>query len=99
MNESAEALLAVQRFGALPASVEEAERFLRAKGFDALPSLRDAMERAIGKLNRDEPLDDDDLAVFHRLFDVGDTCGCDNDHRMRGKSYFNDERKVGFART
>ena len=98
MNISIDELLNVKRFDSLPENYSEALAFFKAKGFDTELVEEKALTIALNKLKRNERLSRMDLEVFHQVVDVGDTCGCDNDHRWRGKDW-TDKKMIGYSQT
>lgn len=87
----------MRRRTTFPESLEELKLFFLEKGMP-LNGIDDVtLQRIAENVSRKEQLVADDISAIHRILDLGDTCGCDSDHRIRGRG--NDGKKIGYSIT
>jgi len=79
-----------------PRNLDEMKGFLLAKGFELENLDSDGLSHIIHKVNQREKLNTEEIKLVHDLVDLGDTCGCDSDHRIRDN--MDDGKKIGYAR-
>lgn len=80
-----------------PSTVAEAREFIRAKGLHGERVDDVTLERVVTRIAQGGSLAHEDVAVMHQVTDLGDTCGCDSDHRMRGSA--KDGKRIGYSRS
>ncbi len=97
MDNSVKRMLGVQRFTAFPKDLEEARAFIKSKGLNANRIDDATLERIVSKVNGRQSLTPQEVSIIHRVTDLGDTCGCDSDHRIRGIA--RDGKKIGYSIT
>ncbi len=85
-----------QKPAGFPGNVTEMKDFLLAKGFELENLDSDKLSRVVYKLNQHQRLDSKEMEFVHGLVDLGDTCGCDSDHRIR--DMVDDGKKIGYSR-
>ncbi len=98
MNDYVESLLNVQKFTDVPKTYNGIKEFFKAKGFDSYLIDEPELKDALATINSGVQLSGEQCAIFHQILDLGDTCGCDNDHRMRGM-HFKDQKSAGYSKT
>jgi hypothetical protein len=80
-----------------PSTLAAAREFIRRKGLHG-ERVDDAMlERIVTGIAGGRTLSHEEIAVMHQVTDLGDTCGCDSDHRIRGAAQ--DGKRIGYSRT
>lgn len=75
----------MKRFDSFPKTHSEMLQFIELKqlshNYDE--KNNDILESIIVRVNNNQPLSNQELDFIHRIVDLGDTCGCDTDHRIR----------------
>lgn len=84
-------------FEAFPRSLEEAREFFRLKCLSAEGIDEETLRSVVDKVARGDGFSKEEIIAMHSIVDLGDTCGCDSDHRMRGEA--SDGKTVGYATT
>lgn len=82
---------------AFPATVADAREFFRAKGLRGDKVDDVTLERIVTTIAEGRSLSFEDVTVMHQVTDLGDTCGCDSDHRIRGSAQ--DGKRIGYSRS
>lgn len=92
-----EIILDVPRFNSFPRSLYEAREFIRLKGLNSDRIDDETLKSIVDKINERKPLTPEEVSIIHSVVDLGDTCGCDSDHRMRGEAV--DGKSIGYSAT
>jgi hypothetical protein len=85
-----------EKFYHLPETVGEFKLFLKAKGMPVEKMTNAQIETAVQCLLNNKPLPKNVRTALYRLLDLGDSCGCDSDHRIRNRE--TKSKKISYAR-
>lgn len=66
-----------------PRTVSEAHEFLARRLLNASAIDDELLSAIVDKLSRNTPLSAVEIFAMRRVTDIGDTCTCDTDHRIR----------------
>ena len=97
MDKSMQIISDVPRFNSFPRSLYEAREFIRLKGLNSYRIDDETLKSIVDKVNGRKTLTPEEISIIHRVTDLGDTCGCDSDHRMRGEAV--DGKSIGYSTT
>lgn len=97
MEKSIMEQLEVKKFNTFPKTLDDAKHFFEARGFDSSTINEALIKSGVEKVNKGESLTQAEIQAFHDVFDLGDTCGCDSDHRLRGSAV--NEERLNYSRT
>lgn len=86
MDKLKEGILDIPRFNAFPRNLDEAKEFIRLKGLNLEKIDDETLNNIVDKVNGKQTLTSHEISVIHRVVDLGDTCGSDSDHRIRGEA-------------
>jgi hypothetical protein len=63
------------------------------------PDVRDQIDPALkAKIERSEPLTPEESLAVKVVCDLGDTCGCDDDHHRRDLNQAKGQKRITFCR-
>jgi hypothetical protein len=63
------------------------------------PDVRDQIDPALkAKIERSEPLTPEETLAVKVICDLGDTCGCDDDHHRRDLNQGKGGKRITFCR-
>jgi len=97
MNISIKEALNTPRYDFFPRNLSEAREFLEIKGLNSDLINDETLNSVVEKINGGKTLSADEISIMHSVADLGDTCGCDSDHRMRGEAV--DGKNIGYSTT
>lgn len=97
MDKSMEIILDVPRFNSFPRSLHEAREFIKLKGLNSDRIDDETLKSIVDKINGRQTLTPQEVFTIQRVTDLGDTCGCDSDHRIRGAA--SDGKSIGYSIT
>jgi hypothetical protein len=61
--------------------------------------VRDQLDPALrARIDRSEPLTPEEILAVKVILDLGDTCGCDDDHHRRDLNEDKGRRRITFSR-
>ncbi|MFZ3090598.1 MAG: hypothetical protein WA240_08255 [Nitrospirota bacterium] len=97
MDKFGEMILDVPRFRSFPRNLEEVREFINVKGLNSERIDDETLKEIVEKINGKQTLTPQEISAIHSVVDLGDTCGCDSDHRMRGEAV--DGKSIGYSTT
>lgn len=97
MDRLAKKIIDVPRFSSFPKNIDEAREFIKVKGLNSERIDDETLKGIVDKVNRKQTLTPQDVSIIHNVADLGDTCGCDSDHRIRGEA--DDGKAIAYSLT
>lgn len=75
----------MKKFDFFPKTLTEMHQFIESKQLNYIYEEKNEvlLKTIISKINNNIPLTNEEINFIHLLLDLGDTCGCDTDHRIR----------------
>lgn len=83
-----------EKFYNLPETPAEFRFFMKAKGMPVLMT-EEQIETAVYCWRNHKPLPKNVRRALYKMLDLGDSCGCDSDHRMRNRQA--QTKKINYA--
>lgn len=85
-----------EKFYHLPETVGEFKLFMKAKGMPVEKMTDAQIEAAVQCLLKNKPLPKNVRITVYKMLDLGDSCGCDSDHRLRNRE--TKSKKISYAK-
>jgi len=97
MDKLVKGVLDIPRFGSFPQNLNKAREFIKLKGLNSELIDDETLAAIVDKVNKKQSLTSEEIRIMHDVVDLGDTCGCDSDHRIRGE--VGDGKSIGYSVT
>lgn len=89
----------MKKFDSFPKTLSEMRQFIELKQLSHNYEEKNnaLLESIIVKVNNNQPLSNQEFDFIHRIVDLGDTCGCDSDHRIRTYEKISEDERFAYT--